>query len=260
MFAGDNKGYLYFLTKNDELIWKKKLHRRSVKITCVEFHKSQPWLFATASLDETVKLWDRRHIKNEEENGFLYSLPHQGPINSSFFSPSNGSRMLTTDQHSGINVYSGPTWDLETRIIHPHRHFQHITPFKACWHPLEDIILVGRYPDPKLPGYEKSDPRSVDFFDATDAQLMYQLESKSCKGLLNLNQFDSLGNVLLSASGAHILLWKPNYSESALDQLDQPDRRGKKEFRPALNRDAADDIDRSKKKLKLKVVNSCKRK
>lgn len=128
---------------------------------------------------------------------------------------------------------------------------------QAYWHPLEDIIMVGRYPDPKLPGYEESDPRSVDFFDATDGQLMYQLESKSCQGLLNLNRFDSLGNVLLSASGAHILLWKPNFPERVckLDEFEGPK---KKQSRPR-NRDSDDDDPKKKKskQTKQKTVRNC---
>lgn len=117
--------------------------------------------------------------------------------------------------------------------------------------------MVGRYPDPKLPGYEESDPRSVDFFDATDGQLMYQLESKSCQGLLNLNRFDSLGNVLLSASGAHILLWKPNFPERVckLDEFEGPK---KKQSRPR-NRDSDDDDPKKKKskQTKQKTVRNC---
>jgi len=118
--------------------------------------------------------------------------------------------------------------------------------------------MVGRYPDPKLPGYEASDPRSIDFFDATDGQLMYQLESKSCQGLFNLNRFDSLGNVLLSASGAHILLWKPKFPEKASMLDTSPDPK-KKQRRPPRNRDS-DDEDPKKKKskpAKQKTVRNC---
>ncbi len=65
-----------------------------------------------------------------------------------------------------------------------------------------------------MPGYESSEPRSVDFFDASDGSLLYQLEPVGHKGIISLNRFDQVGNVLASAMGQNILLWKPKYSET----------------------------------------------
>jgi DNA damage-binding protein 2 len=46
-------------------------------------------------------------------------------------SPAHGTRLLITDQHSELKIFSGPLWNLETKILHPHRHFQHISPIKV---------------------------------------------------------------------------------------------------------------------------------
>nr|CAH0102826.1 unnamed protein product [Daphnia galeata] len=135
--------------------------------------------------------------------------------------PAHGTRLLITDQHSELKIFSGPLWNLETKILHPHRHFQHLSPIKADWHPLEDIVVVGRYPDPKFTGSQGMDtynpgtePLTVDFFDASDGELICQLEPVGHKGIMCLNRFDPVGNILASAHGTHILLWKPKYSET----------------------------------------------
>ena len=44
------------------------------------------------------------------------------------FSHVDGTRLLTTDQHSQLRVYRSPHWTLEKIIPHPHRQFQHLTP------------------------------------------------------------------------------------------------------------------------------------
>jgi DNA damage-binding protein 2 len=82
----------------------------------------------TSSLDKTVKLWDVRKL---QEGKPIVVQTHKKPVNSAYFSPSHGNRILTTDQHSEINVFSGPFWDLETAIAHPHRKFQYLTPIKV---------------------------------------------------------------------------------------------------------------------------------
>ena len=48
-----------------------------------------------------------------------------------YFSLTDGTRLLTTDQHNEICVYSSPNWHQERTIVHPHRFFQHITPIKV---------------------------------------------------------------------------------------------------------------------------------
>lgn len=58
-------------------IWKLKLHKK--KVTHVEFNSRCEWMFATASVDQTVKIWDLRNIKNK--TNFLHLLPHEKPVN-----------------------------------------------------------------------------------------------------------------------------------------------------------------------------------
>lgn len=57
-------------------IWTLKLHRK--KVTHVEFNSRCEWLLATASVDQTVKIWDLRKIKNKMN--FLHLLSHDKPV------------------------------------------------------------------------------------------------------------------------------------------------------------------------------------
>lgn len=49
-----------------------------------------------------------------------------------YFSPTDGAKLLSTDQHNEIRVYSCSDWTKPQHLIpHPHRQFQHLTPIKA---------------------------------------------------------------------------------------------------------------------------------
>lgn len=53
------------------------LHKK--KVTHVALNPCCDWLLATASVDQTVKIWDLRQVKGK--SSFLYSLPHRHPVN-----------------------------------------------------------------------------------------------------------------------------------------------------------------------------------
>ena len=163
MVAGNNKGIVTLMTLEGEKIWDKKLHR--AKCNFVQFSERQSWMMVTTSTGAgtgSVKVWDIRNIKGAESA--LAELHHDKAVNSAYFSPQSGDKLLTTDQHSQLRIYQAPDFSLVRTIPHPHRQFQHLTPIKACWHPLADIVFAGRYPDPKFPGYEEGERRTVDFF------------------------------------------------------------------------------------------------
>lgn len=48
--------------------------------------------------------------------------------------------------------------------------------FQAVWHPMEDIIIVGRYPDDKV---QTGDTRTIDFYDGATGQLLHNIASPS---------------------------------------------------------------------------------
>ncbi|KAG8126013.1 hypothetical protein E2320_021172 [Naja naja] len=202
--TGDNVGNVILLSTEGEEIWNLKLHKK--KVTHVEFNSHCDWLVATASIDQTVKIWDLRNIK--DKSSCLHVLQHDKGVNAAYFSPTDGAKLLSTDQHNEIRVYSSSDWSKpQHSISHPHRQFQHLTPIKATWHPRYDLIVVGRYPDPKFPEYTADELRTVDIFDGNSGEMMCQLHDPNASGIISLNKFNPMGDILASGMGFNILIW-----------------------------------------------------
>lgn len=53
------------------------MHKK--KVTHAALNPCCDWFLATASVDQTVKIWDLRQVKGK--SSFLYSLPHSHPVN-----------------------------------------------------------------------------------------------------------------------------------------------------------------------------------
>merc|ERR1711971_1462540 len=124
----------------------------------------------------------------------LQTLEHDKPVNSAYLSHVDGTRLLTTDQHSQLRVYKGPFWNLDRILPHPHRQFQHLTPIRATWHPLVDLITAGRYPDENFPGSIPGELRTIDVMNPDNGSMECQIS-------------------LLSGMGQTVLIWKQKPSE-----------------------------------------------
>lgn len=75
-----------------------------------------------------------------------------------------------------------------------------LSSFQATWHPLEDIIVVGRYPDKKFPGYVEKEEKSIDFFDPATGKKLCKLFQEG-QGIASLNHFNRIGDTLASGMG-----------------------------------------------------------
>ncbi|XP_008057022.1 DNA damage-binding protein 2 isoform X1 [Carlito syrichta] len=201
--TGDNVGNVILLNMDGKELWNLRMHKK--KVTHVALNPCCDWFLATASVDQTVKIWDLRQVRGQAS--FLYSLPHRHPVNAACFSP-DGAQLLTTDQKSEIRVYSTSQWDCPAGLIpHPHRHFQHLTPIKAAWHPRYNLIVVGRYPDPNFKSCSPYELRTIDVFDGNSGRMMCQLYDPESSGISSLNEFNPMGDTLASAMGYHVLIW-----------------------------------------------------
>ena len=115
-------------------------------------------------------------------------------------------------------VYQGPHFQLLRTIPHPHRQFQHLTPIKACWRPLADVVFAGRYPDPKFPDYHPGEIRSIDFFCPETGASLHQLHQPGLSQIISLSQFSPAGDRLLSGMGQTVMIWQPRLGADQEDE------------------------------------------
>nr|XP_024219250.1 DNA damage-binding protein 2-like [Halyomorpha halys] len=215
-YVGDAAGTMGIIDPDNKLVGVHKIHEG--KINSLEIPKGYDWLLASASQDKTVKIWDIRKIKPRKP---LHELPHNRPVSSANFSEVDSMRLLTTDDSKQLRVYKGALLDLETVIVHPHRRLHHMIPIKATWHPLSDMIIVGRYPDPGQEGYVDGEVYTVDIVSAESGLIRLQLDPILCGNILNLNAFNSNGEILASTMGQNILYWKArNFTETFQNNID----------------------------------------
>lgn len=201
VLAGDNVGKMYAFAPDGQRLWRSPVRLHKGKVKHIEFSQKDPNLLVTASVDHTVKLWDVRKLSCMGDA--LHTLHHDRGLNSAYFNPANGRSLLVTDQHSELRVYRGPFWDDATIISHPHRQFQHLTAIQATWHPFDDIIVVGRYPDNS---FLRNDVRGVDLYDGNTGQMLYKIKSSlNLGGIIVLNYFNCTGDRLASAMGSRVV-------------------------------------------------------
>ncbi|XP_029845506.2 DNA damage-binding protein 2 [Ixodes scapularis] len=203
ILAGDNVGKVYAFSPEGKVLWPNPVRLHKSKVKHIEFSKKDPNLVLTASVDHTVKLWDARRLTGQKD--FLFSLEHKHGVNSGYFSRVDGNSILTTDQNSELRVYRGPLWQDVTIIRQPHRQFQHLTAMQATWHPSEDFVVVGRYPDPK---FKEKDLRGIDLFDGHAGVMLGKIRSSlALSGIYCLNSFNCSGEILASGMGTQAVIF-----------------------------------------------------
>ncbi|XP_046676170.1 DNA damage-binding protein 2-like [Homalodisca vitripennis] len=206
IYVGDDKGGLVVHhLDSGQNSWRegkgKKLH--TSKIRHLEFNPQDANLMVTASLDKTVKLWDIRMLDD-----CVQSLQHGFGVAAAKFSRTNGCYLLSTDMSNELRVYKAPLWRLEHKIEHEHRFIPSLTHFKASWHPLADLFLVGSFPD--IPIEDKllsKELRGVDVYSAKTGRLCHQLTESRL--LISLCEFNCAGQVLATSASrlGYVSLW-----------------------------------------------------
>lgn len=205
VLAGDNMGSIYAFNTSGELMWPQPIRLHKGKVKYLEFVGQGSDLLISASVDHTVRFWDVRKLGGPKD--FLIALPHEQGVNSAFVSPSDRSSLLTTDQKNELRVYRGPAWQEPLVIPHPHRQFQHLTPIQASWHPLENLVVVGRYPDKNF--CANDNVRGIDVFDGSTGESLGKVEgSLNVPGICSLAGFNCSGEILAAGTGFHTVIFQ----------------------------------------------------
>ncbi|KAG8053491.1 hypothetical protein GUJ93_ZPchr0001g29359 [Zizania palustris] len=143
LLVADSFGFLYLLDRRlkTKIGHPILIHKKGSKITSLHCNPAQPEVLLSSGNDHYARIWDTRKL---EGNSPLANLAHGRIVNSGYFSPQSGSKILTTCQDNRIRVWDYIFGNLKSPsrvIVHSHDFSRHLTPFKAEWDPKVHLQL-----------------------------------------------------------------------------------------------------------------------
>ncbi len=162
LLAGCNQGFLTCLDGDCSLSGRYRLHPSKSKLTSIARHPQVEHIIATGASDRRLRIWDLRKLGQSSRASStcspvaepLAEWNFDSSVNSVSWSPCGGFRLLVTAQQREVHVLEQPLLHgpdvpgAHTVVQHAHRFYQHLTPFRASWHPVSDrVMCIGRYPE-----------------------------------------------------------------------------------------------------------------
>ncbi|KAG0463808.1 hypothetical protein HPP92_019877 [Vanilla planifolia] len=202
VLVADNFGYLYLLDSREktQIADAILIHKKGSKVVGLHCNPSQPDLLLSCGNDHFL-----------ESGSSLVNLAHERVVNSAYFSPQTGSKILTTSQDNRIRVWDSIFGDLSQpsrEIVHSHDFNRHLTPFRAEWDPKdpsESLAVIGRYISENYDGVAL---HPIDFIDTTTGRLVAELQER-----VFLSAHESL-----CSPGRSVLIWRPGSKFDGEDQ------------------------------------------
>lgn len=150
----------------------------------------------------------------------LAVLAHPKVVNSAYFSPLTGTKILTTCQDNRLRV-----WDNlltghqppDREIVHSHDRNRYLSPFKAEWDPkdiTERTAVIGRYISEDFGGVAL---HPVDVLDVSTGQLMHELIDSNLTTISPINKPHPRRDLIVSGSSRSLYLWSPMDEEDDME-------------------------------------------
>ncbi|XP_024012133.1 protein DAMAGED DNA-BINDING 2 isoform X2 [Eutrema salsugineum] len=206
VLAGDNFGFLHMIDHRsnngmgEPILIHKLRNKHGSKVVGLDCNPVQPELLLSCGNDHFARIWDMRKL---QPGASLNDLAHKRVVNSAYFSPSSGTKILTTSQDNRIRIWDSifGNLDLPSReIVHSHDFNRHLTPFKAEWDPKdtsESLIVVGRYISEN---YNGAALHPIDFIDSSNGQLVAEVMDPNITTITPVNKLHPRDDVLASGS------------------------------------------------------------
>ncbi|KAG8371494.1 hypothetical protein BUALT_Bualt13G0093500 [Buddleja alternifolia] len=226
LVAADNFGYLYMADmRSNNVIGKPILiHKKGSKVTGLNCHPLQPDLLLSCGNDHFARIWDMRLL---EAGSSIHNLSHKRVVNSAYFSPQTGSKILTTSQDNRLRIWDSIFGNLDSpsrEIVHSHDFNRHLTPFRAEWDPKdisESLVVVGRYISENYNGIAL---HPIDFIDISTGQLVAEVMDPNITTISPVNKLHPRDDVLACGSSRSIFIWRPSESFELEPQKDESKR------------------------------------
>ncbi|KMT19205.1 hypothetical protein BVRB_1g015970 [Beta vulgaris subsp. vulgaris] len=211
VLVADNFGLLYMLdTRTKGKIGEAVLiHKKGSKVVGLHCNPVQPDLLLSCGNDHFARLWDIRRL---EAGSSLGNLAHRRVVNSAYFSPHTGSKILTTAQDNRIRVWDSIFVNMDSpsrEIVHSHDFNRHLTAFRAEWDPKdssESLVVIGRYISENYNGVAL---HPIDFIDVSTGQLVAEVMDPNITTISPVNKLHPRDDVLASGSSRSLFIWGP---------------------------------------------------
>ncbi|KAL4297327.1 hypothetical protein GQ457_11G019410 [Hibiscus cannabinus] len=262
VLVADNFGFLYLVDSRSNSQTGKAImiHKKGSKVVGLHCNPLRPDLLLSCGNDHFARLWDMRRL---EAGSALASLKHRRVVNSAYFSPFSGTKILTTSQDNRLRIWDSIFRDLDSpsrEIVHSHDFNRHLTPFRAEWDPKdpsESLAVIGRYISEN---YNGTALHPIDFIDINSGQLVAEVVDPNITTISPVNKLHPRDDVLATGSSRSLFIWRPK----KLDVAERLDTRkiivvgGDKKKRGKRSDDESDDDRFNFKGKNVKVKNSGK--
>lgn len=210
VLAGDDIGNLHRvdMRAKKSLPGIEFIHKKGTKVTTLHCNPMAPDLLISGGNDYTAQIWDLRRLESGES---ITVLPHPRVVNSAYFSPVSGHKILSTCQDNRIRVwdYVHSLSEPSREIVHSHDFNRYLTPFRAEWDPKdpsESLIVCGRYISDDFNGVAL---HPVDFIDASTGALVGELVDPNLTTICAVNKPHPRLDLMISGSSRSLFLWRP---------------------------------------------------
>ncbi|KAK4764576.1 hypothetical protein SAY86_025666 [Trapa natans] len=224
VLVADNFGYLHLVDSRSNNKWEDTIlvHKKGSKVVGLHCHPLQPDIMLSCGNDHFARIWDMRKL---QDGCSIHDLEHKRVVNSAYFSPLSGSKILTTSQDNRLRVWDsifGSMGPPNREIVHSHDFNRHLTPFRAEWDPKdpsESLAVIGRYISEN---YNGTALHPIDFMDISTGQLVAEVMDPNITTISPVNKLHPREDVLASGSSRSLVIWRPKeQSESVKEKEDQ---------------------------------------
>lgn len=223
VLVADTAGLLYLVDtrSNNETGRAVLIHKKGSKVVGLHCNPVQPDLLLSCGNDHFARIWDMRKL---EAGGSLYNLTHKRVVNSAYFSPISGTKILTTAQDNRLRIWDSIFGDMDSpsrEIVHSHDFNRHLTPFRAEWDPKdssETLAVVGRYISENFNGTAL---HPIDFIDTGTGQLVAEVMDPNITTISPVNKLHPRDDVLASGSSRSLFIWRPKEKSDFVEKKEE---------------------------------------
>ncbi|XP_038136731.1 WD repeat-containing protein 76 [Cyprinodon tularosa] len=172
------------------------LHSLNTKaVRSLSVHPLQMQYFAAAE-GRTVSIYDSRYLKKTNSKAVSHLHGHSLVINSAYFSPCSGNRVLTSCLDNHIRIYDTSSMTAAPPVLRSLSHDMHtgrwLTKLSAVWDPKkEDCFVVG----------SMKRPRRVEVFHES-GRLLHSFMDDNLATVLSVTAFHPTRNALLGGNAS----------------------------------------------------------